>query len=558
VSTTLRGVPAAPGAGAGPAWRAVPPRDRVPGSLAEERELVGEALRLAGAQLDGRADALEADGRADEAEILRTNALIAADPGLADAALALLADGGRAEDALLAGAEEQAALLASLDDEMLALRADDVRAVGRRAAALASGHDPEPPAGAVLVAEDVGPGDVADAAGRVVAIVLGGGGPTAHAAIVARSLGVPLVTGVGSSLEAVSVGATLAVDANQGLVVSDPDEATRETVARQARAFAEARDRDQAERDLPTETRDGVALTLLANVGTPAEVEAALRAGAAGVGLLRTELELLKVEAWPTEEEHRRVLAPMLGPLSGRIVTVRLLDYGGDKLPPFLLEAGVDPWLAPRGIHLLFGEPEALSAQLRGLLAVAADAQLRILVPMVRDAADLDRVRALAEEARTAVAADGPPVRVGAMIEVPSAALLAPRVAAAADFLSVGTNDLVQYTLAAARLDARTGAVAHHPAVLQLIGLAASAAAERGIPIEVCGEAAGDPIAMPLLIGLGVGELSVSPNRIGPARRLLRTIDAAAARQAAAEAVRAATVAEVEAIVAGLGLGGER
>ncbi len=517
-------------------------------------QLVGEALRLAGQQLDARADALEADGRSDEAEILRTNALIAADPGLADAALALLAAGGRAEDALLAGADEQAALLASLDDEMLALRADDVRAVGRRAAALASGHDPEPPAGAVLVAEDVGPGDVADAAGRVVAIVLGGGGPTAHAAIVARSLGVPLVTGLGASLEQVLEGVQLAVDADEGVVVRDPDEATREAVARRALAFADARDRDLAERGLATETSDGVPLTLLANVGTPAEVEAALRAGAAGVGLLRTELELLKVAAWPTEEEHRRVLAPMLGLLAGRIATVRLLDYGGDKLPPFLLEGGVDPWLAPRGIHLLFTEPDALSAQLRGLLAVAGTAELRILVPMVRDAADLDRVRALAEQARAAVAPDGPPVRVGAMIEVPSAALLAPRVVAAADFLSVGTNDLVQYTLAAARLDARTGAVAHHPAVLQLIGLAASAARERGIPIEVCGEAAGDPIAMPLLIGLGVGELSVSPNRIGQARRLLRAVDAGAAERAAREALQAATPAEVEEIVAALGI----
>src|SRR4051812_33004899 len=286
MSVTLRGVPAAPGAGTGPAWRAAAPRARAAGPPEEERERVGEALRLAGEQLDARADALEADGRTAEAEILRTNALIAADPGLADAALAALSETPLAEAALRAAAEQQAALLASLDDEMLALRADDVRAVGRRAAALAAGHDPEPPAGAVLVAEDLGPGDVADAAGRVAAIVLAGGGPTAHAAIVARSLGVPLVTGLGAALAEVAQGAPLAVDADDGLVVGDPDAATREAVAQRARSYADARARDLRERDLAAETRDGRRLTLLANVGTPAEVDAALRAGAAGVGLL--------------------------------------------------------------------------------------------------------------------------------------------------------------------------------------------------------------------------------------------------------------------------------
>jgi phosphoenolpyruvate-protein phosphotransferase len=554
----LRGVAASPGAAVGPAAVLRPAAAREAGSPEDEQARVREGLDRAAGELDDVAGRLRGEGRTDEAEVVETSALMARDPSLVEAAVALAAaPGTTAEAAIQAAAEQSAAVLAALDEPTLALRAADVRAVGRRAAAALTGARLAPPAGAVLVADDLGPAEVADAAGTVAAIVLAAGGATAHAAIVARSLGVPLVAAAGPAVLELDDGAPVAVDAGAGLVWPSPDSDTAAAVAASAARYTAERARDAAERDLPAVTRDGRRITLLANAGTVEEIEAALAAGAEGIGLLRTELAFLEAAEWPSEAAQRAVLTPMLRPLAGRVATVRTFDFGGDKTPSFLDAAAMGP-LGTRGVRLSLAEPGVLDDQIRAIVQAAGEARLRVLVPMVTDARELEAVAAVVERAWRELAPALPRPLVGPMIEVPAAALGAGHLAGPADFFSIGTNDLVQYTLAADRLAAGlVDAVAHHPAVLRLVFQVVEAAHEAGIPVDVCGEAAGDPDAAPLLLGLGVDELSVSPARVGATRRLVRGLDAAQAARVAAQALECARAAETAALARSLQAGDE-
>jgi phosphoenolpyruvate-protein kinase (PTS system EI component) len=385
----------------------------------------------------------------------------------------------------------------------------------------------------VLVAEDVGPADVAEHEDGLVAIALAGGGATAHAAIVARSLGLPMVVGLGPRILEVAPGTEVVVDGDAGRVLTSPSaEEAGGTRARMARS-ARARSTEQERRELPAVTTDGRMLRVLGNAAGAAEVRVALAAGAEGIGLLRTELAFLDARAWPTEAQHHRTLAPVLAAAGGAPVTVRLLDFGGDKLPPFLHGR------RERGIALQLSAPEALGAQLAALAgAVAGGAPVRVLVPLVEDPAQLRAVRA------------GLPAHaeVGAMVETPAAAARAQDLAACCAFLSIGTNDLTHAVLGSDRF-AGGSAPAHHPRVLAAVARVAEAAAAAGIPLEVCGEAASDPVAMPLLVGLGVDELSVGAARVGTVREWVRRLSAAEAARLARRALRCRESGEVAALV---------
>jgi phosphoenolpyruvate-protein kinase (PTS system EI component) len=572
----LRGAPASPGVAAGAARvldkpRATPartatgvertgPGDRAAGGerpAGVERSAVGErsteppqpveaervldALRAAAAEIERLAARLRTEGREAEAEIVATGALMAADPGLqADAQAGVRERGLSAPDALLEAAERHAAAIAALDDATLAARADDVRSLGRRAARLAHGR-PSPetlPADVVLVARDFGPADVAELGPEVKAVLLAAGAVTAHAAIVARSLGLPMVVCAGEEVLAVADGKPLVVEAGDGLAVLDPDPARLEL----ARAAADARRREQAlareHRALPAETRDGRRVRVLANAVSRAEVAAALEAGAEGAGLIRTELAFLDAGEWPGEAAHRAALEPVLDALAGLTATVRVLDYGGDKLPPFLRGA------RERGIGLLLANPDALAAQLRAVVAAGAGSRLRLLLPLVSGPEQVRTVRELAREAaRSAGAAETPPI--GAMVELPVAAERAAELAAEADFLSIGTNDLTASTLGVDRFAAGE-APAHHPRVLAHVARTVRAAHAAGIPVEVCGEAASDPVSLPLLVGLGADELSVGAARVGAVRAQVRDLSFGAAAALAERALAAPDAAAVE------------
>jgi phosphoenolpyruvate-protein kinase (PTS system EI component) len=544
----LRGVPASPGIGVGSVRRLGAPASA--GAVLAEEERGAEIERALGAlagaanELDALAARLRADGRDGDAEIVETGALMALDPGLAAGVEAAVgADGLPAADAILTACSAQADVLAALPDETLAARADDIRSLGRRAALLAAG--PAPPSvdgrDVVLVADDLGPADIAELDAGVQAVALAGGSATAHAAIVARSLAIPLVAELGDAVLGLADGAVIVVDGGEGVVLAEPDAERVQHARTAATRRTRAREHAAEQRAVPAVTRDGRRVTVLANVAGAAEWRLALDAGAEGVGLLRTELAFLQAETWPTPPEHRRALEPVLHGLGGRPATVRVLDFGGDKLPPFLRGA------RERGIQLLLTSPKALAAQLRAILESAAGAEVRVLLPMLGSTGEIEAAATALRAAARAVGVPVPPL--GPMIETPAAAGIADALARRADFLSIGTNDLTAATLGTDRFAPGAGA-AHHPRVLAAIAASVNAARHAGVPIEVCGEAASDPIALPLLVGLGVDEVSVGASRVGTVRAWVRELVHREAEELATRALGCTTAPQVEALVA--------
>jgi phosphoenolpyruvate-protein kinase (PTS system EI component) len=470
--------------------------------------------------------------------------MMAEDPMLLDAVGSAVLDRGlTAASAIRVEVESAAALLDTLGDEELAARASDVRSLGRRALRILSHEslrvDRASVGDSILVARDLGPADVIELDGDVRGIALADGGVTGHAAIVARGLGLPMVVGVGLDLMRLHEGETCIVDGDQSSVIASPDEQRLEKVRSAMTAAASARDRAMASRALPTVTRDGRTVRVLANAATPTEVRAALEAGADGVGLLRTELAFLEAKHWPSVAEHRRTLDPVLAQLHGLTATVRLLDFGGDKTPPFL--KGV----FGRGVELLLEDSDALAAQLEAILEVGDETELRILIPMVTEPSQVRAVWAAIEPIAARRRSRVP--LVAAMVEVPAAAVMADRIAPEVGMFSIGTNDLTSFQLGIDR--ARPGgAPAHHPAVLQLIADTVEAARVAGIPVEVCGEAASNPLVMPLLVGLGVDELSVGAAAVARVRSWVRALDYEEASAIALRALRAESATEVESL----------
>jgi phosphoenolpyruvate-protein kinase (PTS system EI component) len=524
----LRGLAASAGVGVGraalldePAAAAAPHR----GADAESRSALA-ALDAVARELDEQAERLRTEGLAAEAEILEANSLIALDPTLRAEVTRLCAAEASAA-ALRSAAERHAAVLAALPDPMLAARATDVRELGRRAArrltgsaGTVSGEQP-----AVVVAEDIGPLDVAElrnSATPIVGIVLARGAATSHAAIIARSLGLPMVVDVGDALLRTPAGETVVVDGDDGEVYVSPTSVRRRWASMRMDEIARDRRRFASERALPPVTRDGRWVALLANAATAAEVRAALEVEAEGVGLLRTELAFLEASDWPSEDDHAAELEPLLALLPGMTATVRVLDFGSDKTPPFL--AGIET----RGIALLLEHPDALAAQLRAVVRSAGRSELRILLPLVESAEQVRAVRRLLSDQ----------VPLGAMLETPRAIRRAHEIAREADFLSIGTNDLVQYTLGLDRTQPlATVRSAGDPRILRLVADAVEAAHAAGLAIEICGEAASDPELATLFVGLGVDELSVAPARIDELRSTVRSLDVAQATRALASAL---------------------
>ena len=514
----LTGVSAAPGVAVGPAVVL----DRMPanasGAVAapqrgDEAKRAADALRVVAKELEEMAAALRRDGRGDEADIVETGVLMAMDPVLTARVESLVIESGLpAPDALRVGSDQTASELAEVADPTLALRADDVRSLGRRAAARAAGITPLASEG-IVIASSLGPADVAEFAAVAKGIALAGGGVTSHAAIVARSLGIPMVVGLGSELLQLADGEVVVIDGDDGVVVSKPDRgrvASARAAGEQRRA---ARELAIARRTEVAETRDGRRIRVLANASTAAEWEEAKRQGAEGVGLLRTELLFLEATAWPSLERQLNVLRPVLGRLAGLTATVRLFDFGADKTPPFLRGT------TARGIEVLLESPDAMRTHLAALLDAGKDATLRILVPMVTSGEQMRAVRA----AVYAVLKGRRPPEVGAMVETPQAALGADEIAAESDFLSIGTNDLTQLVLGLDREQSRRAPVLDRR-VLSLVAQTMHAARAANILVDVCGEAASDASALKVMVGFGADELSVAPARVGQVRQWVRDL----------------------------------
>jgi phosphoenolpyruvate-protein phosphotransferase/dihydroxyacetone kinase phosphotransfer subunit len=526
----------------------------------EEWEALQEALRQVSTEIRTARESVAARAGDYSAAIFDAHLLFLDDDALLEPARrAIFEDGRNAAEAFDAAAEAVAADYRSLDDDYLRARAEDLTGVARQVVVTLAGDGTRPSLAGpgIVVAADLTPADTA-ALDRELAlgIATAAGSPTSHSAILARSLGIPAAVGLGEAVLDVPEDTELLVDGDAGVVYIEPaDELVAEYRRRRAMQEEAAR-HARARAAEPAETLDGNPVDVVANIGSPDDVPAALANGAEGVGLLRTEFLFLERETMPSEDEQHEAYSRIAAALEGRPLILRTLDVGADKPLAYLpARPEANPFLGVRGIRLQLERPELLEAQLRAALRTAAEHPLKVMFPMVatleeyRQArSELERVREQLEQAGTAVPAD---LEVGVMIEVPGAALAANAFAPEVDFFSLGTNDLTQYTMAAERGNASVEALADglHPSVLQLIRAVAEAAARHDRWAGVCGELASDPAAVPVLIGLGITELSANAPSIPAVKQAVRSVDTASARALADEALMLSSAGEVRALV---------
>lgn len=496
-----------------------------------ERARALDALEAVAADLEERGRAAGGDTEA----VLAAEAMMARDPELASQVGEQVLAGASAAGAIDASIASYRELLAAAG-EYMAARIADLDAIRDRALAwlhgVAAPVVPDPGHPFVLVARDLAPAETATLnPARVLALVTEEGGPTSHTAILAKSLGVPAVVACAGA-SALTEGDRVIVDAAAGTVLPDPDD-TQVAAAEQRAAARQAARRAATG---PGATSDGHHVELLANVGGPGDMEAAVAAGAEGVGLLRTEFLFLDRSEPPTVDEQRAAYAAVLEAAAGGHVVVRTLDAGADKPLPFLgLAAEPNPALGIRGLRAAQARPEVLTDQLEAISLAAADtrADVWVMAPMVATA---DEARWFCDQARR-----GPVARAGVMIELPAAALSAAQLLTVADFASIGTNDLAQYTFGADRQVAEVAALQDpwQPALLRLVATTAAAGRSAGRPVGVCGEAAGDPVLAAVLTGLGVTSLSMAPGSLGDVRALLARLTLADCRALAERALSA-------------------
>jgi phosphoenolpyruvate-protein phosphotransferase len=568
----LLGAAASPGVAKGPArlirGAVLPGGGRIDPADAEgEIARLAEACGTAAAALEHLAADIARDHR-DEAGIFEAQAAMARDPALRALAEARIGAGQDAVGAVLGAAEDFAGQLEALDDPLLRARAADVRDVAARIAGMlvpsGAGADTLNEA-AIVVADDLAPSVTASLPReRMLGICLESGSPTAHAAILARAYGIPAVVGVAGLLDALGRSGDvveLVLDGGTGEVVLAPDAAAMADFATRGRAADAAAAAALDEAELPCVTTDGVDVTLLANVGSPAEAQPARRLGARGVGLYRTEFLFVERPAEPTEDEQVAAYRAVVDAFAPDPVIIRLLDVGGDKPIPYIpLPTEANPFLGVRALRLADQQPDLFVRQLRAALRAAAGAApgaVKVMAPMVADGVDVELLLRLADQARAELVAQGidhGQIRVGVMLEIPSAVLVGPSYFSRLDFASLGTNDLTQYTLAADRGNRRLSRMhdALHPAVLRLIRQAVTDGAEAGIEISVCGEMAGDAAAALALVGLGIRRLSMAAVSLAPVRRAIRANSAAGLAAVVEEALALESAAQVRARVAPL------
>lgn len=496
-----------------------------------------------------------------DADIFAAHRMLLADPLLRDQAVDLIANGHRASVAIVAAGEEQATALEALGDTYLSSRATDVRDIVNQVRRLLTGdltlgdrldHP------AIVVAHDLGPSELMSAPQtNLLGIALAGGGLTAHATILARTMQIPMIVGLGETLfQHIDTGVALALDGSAGQLLVHPSRPTEERLHATARVRAQRIDLLRTRRNHPTVTRDGRPILLKANAATPNEARAATEWGAAGIGLVRTELLFLGHASLPNEAEQLALYTAVANEMDGKPVVIRTLDAGGDKqLLAFPLPKEENPFLGWRGIRIGLSHPEILMPQFRALLRAGATHTIRIMLPMVTTISEFRQARLLLETAHAQLMREGLPCttepKLGIMIEVPAAALAADHLAREADFFSIGSNDLTQYTLACERLNPNIAALYQplEPAVLRLIAMTAEAAHRHGKPVALCGEMAGDPNLTALLIGLGIDELSCAPPSIPEVREAIIMTDDTKARQLANEARAAITPTDVRQLI---------
>ena len=521
------------------------------GTPMEEARKFGEAVKAFGARMEEASRDSARMGETRQQQILDGYRMMADAPGFhAEVGRAINA-GVSAPEAVLTAKEKMAETM------LLQERADDQREIGRSLARILLGipetKDFDDGTPLILVGDEISPEQMARFPGeRLAGIVESGGSPSGHAAILARIRGLPAILGC-KDAASLPDGATAIIDGTKGTVVVSPSEEE----LRAAREKIE-KEQEEARRWLeetgPVATKDGVSVTLRANVGAAEEIEGAVKIGAEGVGLFRSEFLFLGRQELPSEDEQADAYIRAVKACGKFPCVIRTLDAGGDKdIPALRLPKEANPFLGVRAIRISLSRPELLKAQLRAVLRAAKEGNAALLLPMVVSSDEVDAVRVALDRERACLFGDetsAPRLPVGVMIETPAAALSAEALAKRADFFSVGTNDLIQYTLAADRTNTALSHLdgAFHPSVLRLLKMTVDAANKAKIPVAVCGEMAADPVAVPLLLGLGVRILSLAPAMLPQIRAVVRKTSLAGAQALAEDALRAETAAEVRAL----------
>lgn len=521
-----------------------------PAQAEAEAERLTAAVERASAELEEIRRRLLEGKQEHEAEIFEAHLLLLEDEELIGAAKDKIAnDHYSAESAMAESANEVAAVIASLDDPYLRERAADIQDISRRVIRILRGEEKEDTSDSdadgerkILIAEDLTPSDTAQLdTSEVAGFATAAGGSTSHSAIIARSVGIPAVVGAGAELLQVHNGQFAILDGTQGLLLIDPDESTIAEY-REKQASAEKRRATlEAYRSGPSVSSDGAKVELVANIGSVADAAAAKTQGAEGVGLFRTEFLYMGRKTLPTEEEQfeaYRAVSEAFG--KDAPIVIRTMDIGGDKeLASLQLDKEDNPFLGYRAIRICLDMPDMFRTQLRAILRASAFGNVKIMFPMIATLAEWRQAKTMLEQAKAELAAEGisfnEKMETGIMIEIPAAALMADRFAKEADFFSIGTNDLVQYTLAADRMNPKLRKLTNplHPPVLRLIDRVIQAAHREGKWTGMCGEMAGQPLALPILLGMGLDEFSMSGSSVAQARWLLSKLSRSRLRETA-------------------------
>lgn len=530
----LTGTAASPGYGIAKAIRleqhAEAPEVRVIDNPDQEWQRFQDAAEAAKAELKELRDQTEQKMGAEKAEIFEGHLLLAADPELLEAIRSKITEDRQdAESSLHEVAGMYMDILKGMDDELLQARAVDIGDVARRIMNHLRGvarQSFDQAGGGILVCEDLTPSDTAQLDLEVIhGFITEIGSRTSHSAIMARSMEIPAIVGVKNAYEQVEDGEWIILDGIQGVVIVDPDNDVKADYESRKEAYDSRRKALRELRDQPTVTKDGRHVELAANIGGVADLEKVLENGAEGIGLFRTEFLYMDRSSFPTEEEQLQVYKHVLQKMEGKPVVIRTLDIGGDKELSYLdLPKEMNPFLGLRAVRLCLEREDLFRTQLRALLRSSVHGNLKIMFPMIAIVEELRKAKALLEEEKQKLLEQGHEVsdeiEIGMMVEVPSAAVAAHAFAPEVDFFSIGTNDLIQYTMAADRMNESVSYLYQpcHPAILGLVKWVIDAAERHGKWVGMCGEMAGDEQAIPLLLGLGLHEFSMSASSILPAR----------------------------------------
>ncbi len=561
-----RGLAASPGIAIGPAYVLRRERLVIPERQIDAREVEGEIARLHRAFAQTRETLNEIRGGLEATgligSIFELQFMFLEDPELIENAISNIRDKLlNAEWALQRELRSVQRTFERIQDPYIQERGRDVGFVVRRVLQALMGREPEglgnAPPGVIVVAEDLSPGEVAQVTRDTVAgLITEAGSRTSHVTIMARTLEIPAVVGVGDVVAELSDGMTLILDGRNGLIHVDP---APEIVAEYEKQLSDYRAlaRDLLRYvDLPAETRDGLQVGMLANIDQIGEIPDALRYGAEGIGLYRTEFLFMNRSDLPSEEEQFQAYRGILEAIAPHAAVIRTLDLGGEKVMTGLeLAEEPNPALGLRGVRMSVGRPEVFRTQLRALLRASQYGSLRILLPMVSNLAEIDFAREVMAAAQEELVSEGVEidenVPLGIMIETPAAAMIADLIAPKADFLSIGTNDLIQYTLAVDRTNEHVAYLYEplHPANLRMIQRICRAGRAAGIVVTMCGEMAGDPLQSWILMALGIGELSMAPFSIPLLRKILRDSTAKEARELLSEVIDLGSAEEIRARV---------